>query len=244
MLFARYAFPPNQHGYCGPADAAGFFASGLSEDDSELRVKARDFDGAVPYLQLIAHSCSGADVLDPEVVEAYWLGSPLLDEVGGGGSVPSGPLFSTLESAWTAGAVAHHSFVVFAVYPWVSMLGDERRTPQALKVLDGCRIRWGRVLDVFGDQLSAESQPLSWDGQRLGYGPSRVETVRLGIDGRGLTSTVAVGDRVALHWDWVCDRISEDQQTQLEHYSQRSLTVVNHALARRRTGSTSEVVAG
>ena len=33
VLFARYAFPPNQLGYCGPDDAAGFFTSGVSGDE-------------------------------------------------------------------------------------------------------------------------------------------------------------------------------------------------------------------
>ena len=35
-------------------------------------------DGAWPYLELI-EACAERDPLDPEVVEAYWLGSPLLE---------------------------------------------------------------------------------------------------------------------------------------------------------------------
>ena len=37
VLFARYAFPPNQLGYCGPDDAAGFLAHGVNGDDHGLR---------------------------------------------------------------------------------------------------------------------------------------------------------------------------------------------------------------
>ncbi len=59
VLFARYAFPPNQLGYCGPDDAAGFFTSGVSGDDQGLRRMARDFDGARPHLQLIADASAG-----------------------------------------------------------------------------------------------------------------------------------------------------------------------------------------
>ena len=33
VLFARYAFPPNHHGYCGPADTTGFLQLGLAGDD-------------------------------------------------------------------------------------------------------------------------------------------------------------------------------------------------------------------
>jgi hypothetical protein len=54
LLFARYAFPPNHYGYCGPEDADGFFRSGVAGDDHGLRARARNFDGALPHLQLIA----------------------------------------------------------------------------------------------------------------------------------------------------------------------------------------------
>jgi hypothetical protein len=241
VLFARYAFPPNQHGYCGPEDADGFFSSGVAGDDADLRALVRAFDGAWPFLKLIADAGSGVDALDPDVVESYWLGGPALERVGPAAlanrsGAASGPLFGSLDEAVRAGAVPHHSFVVFCVYPWVAMLGDVRRTPQALRVLDGCRIRWGRVTEVDGDTLTAESRPLSWDGQRLGYGPPVAETVRRSIDGRRLASPVDVGDRVALHWDWVCDRISDEQEHQLELYSARHLALVNQVLASRGVG--------
>lgn len=56
LLFARCAFPPNHYGYCGPEDADGFFRSGVAGDDHGLRARARNFDGALPHLQLIAGS--------------------------------------------------------------------------------------------------------------------------------------------------------------------------------------------
>ena len=57
VMFARYAFPPNSHGYCGPADNVAFFEQGVTgEDDGGLRAMAREFAGAWPYLELIAHS--------------------------------------------------------------------------------------------------------------------------------------------------------------------------------------------
>jgi hypothetical protein len=30
VLFARYAFPPNSHGYCGPNDHTAFFEYGVA----------------------------------------------------------------------------------------------------------------------------------------------------------------------------------------------------------------------
>lgn len=239
MLFARYAFPPNHLGYCGPDDAAGFLRHGAAGNDDGLRRMAGDFDGALPFLTMLAEALGRDDRLDREVVEAYWIGSPELDRAAADGPGAEalrgrcGPLFDDWSQARAAGARPHHSFTVFGIYPWVGMLGDPRRTPQALKVLDRCRIRWGRVLDVGADELRAESRPLVWDGGRLVLGDPVVETVRTAVDGLGLASPVRPGDLVALHWDWVCDVVTPEQQAALERWSAGQLAVVNARLAER-----------
>ncbi len=238
VLFARYAFPPNHYGYCGPADTAGFLELGVAGDDRGLRAMEREFAGAWPYLELIAHGTGLDDPLDRRVVEAYWVGSPRLDRIGVraiGNSMEnrfrrrSAPRFGSLAEGVLAGGVPHHSFAVFCIYPWVGLLGDDRRAAQALTVLDRCRIRWGRVLGVALDQVSVESRPLTWDGRQLSYGPAEVETVVRALDGVGLASAPAVGDWVALHWDWMCDRITERQARLLKAYTDRHLTIVNTA---------------
>ena len=82
MLFARYAFPPNSHGFCGPGDHTAFFEYGVSGvDDGGLRAMSQQFAGAWPYLELIAGATGLRDPLDRRVVEAYWVGSPRLDAV-------------------------------------------------------------------------------------------------------------------------------------------------------------------
>ena len=70
--FARYAFPPNELGYCGSGKAAGI---------DELAAHADEFDGAWPYLQAIADAAGVSDPLDEDVVRSYWVGGPLLDKV-------------------------------------------------------------------------------------------------------------------------------------------------------------------
>ncbi len=239
VLFARYAFPPNHHGYCGPADNTAFFEQGVAgADDGGLRAMAREFAGAWPYLELIAGATGLADPLDRRVVEAYWVGSPRLDLVGVsavGDSMEerfrrrSGPHFSSLVEGVLAGGVPHHSFAVFCIYPWVGLLGDDRRAQQALTVLDRCRIRWGRVLSVQGDQVVVESSPLTWDGQRLDYGLPRVENVVRSIDGVGMVGELDPGDWVSLHWEWVCDRLTSGQLAALRRYTDRHRAIVNDA---------------
>ena len=61
-LFAQYAYPPNELGYCGPTDGGG--TSGLASH-------AKEFDGAWPYLAAIAEAVGASDPLDEDVVGSY-----------------------------------------------------------------------------------------------------------------------------------------------------------------------------
>ncbi len=238
LLFVRYAFPPNELGYCGPSDSQallGYAATGTV--DRGLAALARQFDGAWPYLELIAGAVGLPDPLDHRVVEAYWVGNPLLDQVGTtalGNSMEqrlrrrTGRQFSLIADDVLAGGVPHHSFHVFGVYPWVGLLSNDRIADQALEVLDRCRIRWGKVDSVSGDQVLVRSQPLTWDGRNLGLGEPVAENARRAVNGNGFVDGLAPGDWVSLHWDWVCDRLGPRQLTDLRRYSLRQLKITNH----------------
>ena len=238
VLFARYAFPPNLHGYCGPADHDEFFSSGAAKDQRGLRAMAQQFAGAWPYLQLIAGATGLTDPLDARVVQAYWVGSPRLDRVGAAATGNSmqerfrrlaGPQFGDITEGVLAGGVPHHSFAVFCVYPFTSLLSNASKAEYALTVLDRCRIRWGRVRSVHGDHVVVDSQPLTWDGRRLDFGPTKTETVVQARAGVGIAGPLEVGDWVSLHWEWVCERLTNGQVAQLRHYTRRHLAIVNNA---------------
>jgi hypothetical protein len=237
VLFARYAYPPNSHGFCGPGDSTAFFEYGVAgADDRGLRSMSQQFAGAWPYLELIAGATGLADPLDRRVVEAYWVGSPRLDQISTrsvGNSMEerframTGPKFFTLTESVLAGGVPHHSFAVFCIYPWTGLLSDRRKAEHALTVLDRCRIRWGRVQAVQGDQVVVESSPLTWDGRRLDIGPAQTEIVVQSLDGVSMTEPLEVDDWVSLHWEWVCDRLTERQVGYLQAYTRRHLGIVN-----------------
>jgi hypothetical protein len=240
ILFVRYAFPPNYHGSCGPPDSQSLFEYGAKQVvDNGLRDLAQRFHGAYPYLQLIAAATGIADPLDRRVVEAYWVGNRLLDQVGArplGNSMEdrfrlhTGRQFVNLAEAVSAGGVPHHSYHVFCIYPWVGLLGDDRRHEQALTVLDRCRVRWGQVREVCADHLVVESQPLLFEHGLLFLGPPQAETVERTLDGVGLVDEFAVGDWVSMHWEWVCDRLTPRQLGALRHYTSVHLDVVNNGL--------------
>ncbi len=85
LLFGRYAFPPNQLGYCGPADHQALFdyVSSRTVDQGLVELE-RWFEGAFPYLQLIARANDIVDPFDERVVDAYWIGNQCLERVEAG----------------------------------------------------------------------------------------------------------------------------------------------------------------
>lgn len=217
ILFARYAYPPNELGYCGPADPTALLRPANTE---AIERGAREFDGAWCYLEFLAESAGLDDPLDERVVEAYWIGNDLLDRAD-----PEALLArmrdrfrSQSGGTWRdAGdrALAHHSFQVFDVYPWAALLRASGN-PTALSVLDRCRIRTGVVHAVDGESATVESRPLTWTGTALVPGTPCRESVRWSTGGRSLIPGLTPGDLVALHWDWVCDVITEEQAARIE----------------------------
>ncbi len=206
LMFVRYAYPPNALGYCGPEDVAAlrkYAVTGVA--DPGVARLAQAFSGAWPYLEAISAGCKIDDPLDQRVVEAYWVGNDLLEAMPATGigeemaarfRAQAGGKFAFLAEGALANGLPHHSFHVFGVYPWVSLLGDERKARYALMVLDRCMIRWGRVVETDGEQASVEYQPLAWDGRRLSLGEPAQETARLAQDGVVLARDDGVGQMV------------------------------------------------
>jgi hypothetical protein len=240
LLFARYAYAPNSLGYCGPKDSRSLLDYGAEGVvDRGLVQLARGFEGAYPYLELIARATGMPDPLDARVVEAYWLGNDLLDQIDFrtfGASLldrfrrRAGRSWDHLAEAIPVGAVPNHSFHVFGVYPWVGLLnGGRSDTP--LTVLDRCRIRWGEVVETTGDQVVVLSRPLTFEGSRLGLGERRLETATRSNDGVGFVEELRPGDWVSLHWHWVCDRLSRRQLGNLRRHTLRQLDITNNRVA-------------
>jgi len=237
VLFARYAYGPNRLGYCGPDAIEELFAEGtVGHDDRALRQLAQGFEGAWPYLELIAR-CNGlADPLDRRVVEAYWLGNTLLDGVRPGSFEASlatrfRPRLRPEGWRWLSGkpadgAVPVHAFHVLDVFPRVGLLRSGS-IDRALEVMDSCRIRWGRVLERDGDQLVVNVVPLAMVDGRLQLGPARAERIQAWRDGAAFVDGVTVGDVISIHWSWACDRLTTGSTADLIAWTERELRVAN-----------------
>jgi hypothetical protein len=231
LLFARYAYPPNALGYCGPPDSKELLGVAQAGDVKGVSGLARSFEGAWPYLELIAGHNHIDDPLDRRVVEAYWIGNELLDHI-----PPSAFIASLLprfgrkaghdgDAIWAAavGGAAHHSFHVFAVYPWVGLLRSDS-SGVALNVLDQCRIRSATVESVEGGLVMVRSRPLIFEGSRLSLGRDAIQAVWAPLDG---PEQLVAGDVVAVHWNWICGRLSPSDVARLRSFTVRNLAVVN-----------------
>ncbi len=235
LLFARYAYPPNALGLCG-ADSPGTLLEygDAGESDGGLAELARTFEGAWPYLTLIAEASRIEDPLDPRVVEAYWVGNDLLAHVPPATLVRHvrarfrGRLGSAAEripSIVAAGAVPHHCFHVFALYPWLGLLRSGI-VDESLRVLDQCRTTPALVLSIEGESAEVLAEPLLWDDGRLRLGMPEPRRVRWRDGGRAFARPQP-GELVSLHWDFVCDVLTSEGAARLAGVTRRVLGAVN-----------------
>lgn len=238
LLFARYAYPPNVLGLCGADQPRTLLEYGQERaSDPGLAELARTFEGAWPYLTLIAE-CNGlADPLDSRVVGAYWVGNELLWRVPpvSLASHVADRFHGTIGRAekWVfdviaAGAVPHHCFHVFAVYPWIGLL----RTgivDEPLRILDRCRTAPAVVVERNGALVTVRTRPLRWHDGRLSLAESTLRTVRWQEAGLAFIDPPQAGDIVVLHWDFVCDRVTPRQAWTLLRITEWLLRAVNGA---------------
>lgn len=236
LLFARFAFPPNRLGLCGP-EAGSTLPERVrtGRPDPELRRIAEGFEGAYPYLQLIAAENDLADPLDARVVEAYWLGNPLLREVG-----PQArhddladrfrPRTAPREWRWLedkAGgpSMVHHSFHVLEILPRIGLIRGGL-PPDLLGVLERCLVRPGRVTAVADGVLTVDLPPLELIDGALRLGAPTAVPIPT-ANGEGFGDVLLPGDDVAVHWERVCGRLSPTQARTLTAVTRRNLDVAN-----------------
>ncbi len=239
VLFARYAYGPNRFGYCGPDDADELLEAGAAGQDRVLRGLAQRFEGAYPYLALIARSGGIPDPLDRRVVEAYWLGSDLLRSVSVsafGASIDERfrDRVRPTDWRWLAskpidGAKPVHAFHVLDVFPRVGLIRGGQ-VDGVLQVMDSCRIRWGRVIERIGDQLVVSATRLELREGRLRHGSPAIERVQAWRDATGFIDVPEPGDVVSIHWSWACDRLDAPQLANLIAWTDRQLAIANRTI--------------
>jgi hypothetical protein len=242
-LFAQYAHAPNALGFCGPSAAEGLLLGARGEHpDLDVTEVAQGFSGAWPYQQIIAQLAGRPDPLEAEVVRAYWTGNPLTRSIAPEAFLTAllarfrpqaGRYWEHLTDDLLPEVAATHAFHVLAIYPWSRLLPAG---PEALTVLESCRIGWG-VVEAVGDQpaghrvLEVRQPVLAYDGT-LTLTEPELRTVT----DDGFAGVVRPGDTVALHWGRVCDRLTTEESAELEHWTRWQLEASNPRIARASSG--------
>lgn len=242
LLFGKYAFPPNILQYCGPKDNKTFLEllkdypkkkigkkNKLAEEFKHLSLQ---FDGAIPYLKLIASANGIKDFFDSKVVEAYWLGNNLLRNV----SINN--LYRHVEERFNKRmggkdwhlikkmgiinkAKPFHNFHVFNIYSHIGLMrsGD---CGNILKTMDNCRINWGKVKEISNGNTIIEYSPLKFDDfGNLKLGKITVKKFYL------LDNSIKKNDEVSLHWDFICDKLTLQQKRNLAYWTNYHLKLFN-----------------
>ncbi len=235
----RYAFGPNRLHYCGP-DANAEIAAYLENDtvDPGLRTLLGAFQTMFPYLRLIAQANGISDPFDERVVEAYWIGNDLLENVGkqrlyrhlAEGLDLKKKLdprsFEKISDKIGQGALPHHCFHVLDIWKRTGNTESEH----TLESMDSCRISWGKVLEVDGPAIWIETEPLVLVNGKLALGaPVRRKIVR-SLEALSDIEQLQPGQYVTVHWGVPCEVVSEAQVAQLRKYTLQHLSLANQTL--------------
>jgi hypothetical protein len=239
-LFARYAHAPNARGFCGPAAAAGLQSVACGRGDpAVIEHHAPQFSGAWPY-QVLIGEFAGADPLDERVGRAYWTGNELttsIDALECGRRLltrfagTARHYWSHLDDSLLAEFTPTHIFHVLGVYPWTRLLAPDR--PEPLQVLDSCRIRVGEVVAVSPTHLDVIVDSLDYREGLLHLRAPQLERVGWRTPEGTFLDDPQVGDMVSVHWDFACDRLTDDETRALLHLTRRQLRLTNLRLSRR-----------
>lgn len=234
---ARYAFSPNKLKYCGPENKNFQLFSHLVEEveDQGLAEILDDFSAMYPYLKLIADENDIKDPFDERVVEAYWIGNELLEQVeirGFYNHLMEGQglkkRFKNKDLKWIIGKVpfgakVHHSFHVFNIW---NRTGHEAR-PHTVETMDNCRISWGKIVSKEKDKLKVETQELIYIGGQLSLEPKIIKEISWRVGDKELIRDLKEGDLITFHWGWVCEKVRKFEVRNLEYYTKWHLRLAN-----------------
>ncbi len=247
LLCSRYAFMPNKLQYCGGDQNATLFELTATNDaNAYLNNVLGEFETLYPYLKLIAKENNIRDPFDYRVVEAYWIGNNLLENVKIRGlynhfvdglhlkKKMTNKQFELMMGEIPGQALPHHSFHVFNVW----LRSGLTILPNILDTMDQCRISWGKIIRVGDLELEVESPRLSMadvnsgtefysvQDSRLIFSPPQVIKVQYKMLGESFIENPQIGDWVSIHWGWVCDKLTKEQVKNLEKYTLHNLHLV------------------
>ncbi len=243
ILSARHSFMPNRLGYCGPDENEVLFDACLSNKPSEQLITAlQAFQGAYPYLRFIAQSQGLDDPFDYRVVEAYWIGNDALQRVSPtafyehlkerlSAKFPKAHIKKFFEAKPYA-PFPHHALHVFNAFSTMGRVPDAFANAsgpddQVGKLMDKCRISWGKIVGFDEADLIVESEPVVRREGKLSLDqPVKTKVIRE-VQGRSFLNGVKAGDWISFHWDFACTTLTPVQVANLRKYTLLDMDLAN-----------------
>ncbi len=229
-MTSRYAFPPNDLGYCGKPTFRKAILSFMdgSAGPKLLEREIRKFPVHYAYLRLIAGE-NGLQPFDAEVVRAFWIGNGLLEGIG---RKPLSRFIARdlfrgknpgrarkLADNLPEGILPHHSFNAL----YVNFVTDA--VEKTARNYDSCCITWGEVLSLDGKRAVVDRESISWNGAfSLGKKRALVDLERSGVR---LAGNLSQGDILSVHWGMAVQKISRRDAASLKKYTLMNMKAIN-----------------
>jgi hypothetical protein len=234
-LIVKYSFITNKLRYCGPHDSYLDFLKYLIYPSSELKKKVIDelkrFEGLYPYLQLIASKTDKKEFTH-EVGEAYWLGNKLLDKFDENDlkklilsltkrGLPKS-YAEKLVKGIPKGMLPHHSFNV--IYVGVGKITGS--VGFNIENINNCLIRPAEVVEIKDKLVIAQHRPYKFENNKLVLG----KPVEAEFDYMPEFSKIKKGDVISIHWNFVVDKLTQEQISNLINYTNVNVEALNKSL--------------
>ncbi len=236
---SRYSFGPNRLHYCGPDKNREIFQHiSEHEADEELSELLSQFETMYPYLRHIAEANNIKDPLSDKVVEAYWIGNALLDQI------PKQKLYEHLREGLQLkkklgeksfemiaekvgqGALPHHSFHVLDI--WKRTGSTERE--HSLENISECLVRVGSIFSVSGPFITILIEPLLYQKGKLLMGAPVQKNILRQLESDYDIEQLKQGDLVTVHWSVVCEKITKQQADRLRKYTNWHIKLANETI--------------
>ncbi|NQV00719.1 MAG: hypothetical protein HQ537_01160 [Parcubacteria group bacterium] len=233
---ARYAFMPNKLDLCGPDKNRDIlYYCETQEVDKGLSLILKEFQVLYPYLKFIAYSNQIKDPFDERVIEAYWIGNQLLENIDKSRLYNhlaneqqlkkklNKKLFKKVTDKISLGAKPHHSFHVLSVLKRTGNV-DIMHT---LNSMDLCKISWGRIKKVSKTNLEVEYNPLAFENNKLKLDSLINYKVLYQINNSGSIKKPQVNQWISFHWGFACEILNNLQVNNLKKYTLESIQLFN-----------------
>ncbi|MEM4598952.1 MAG: DUF6390 family protein [Candidatus Diapherotrites archaeon] len=223
----KYALLPNKLGYCGASDFSksylSFIENPVQEEATKIEATLKSFRAMYSYLKLIA-SHNDSEPFSKDVVEAYWLGNSLLE------NVPVEAVKDMIKRDFIeipaeqrekkatflkSNVLVQHSFHVL----YVNFLNP--KVKPVCKNMDMCIVKYGKVIDFSEKKVKTKSISLK-------YALGEIKVIeKVLLLGNPFNYCLKKGALVSIHWGSIIEPIDEERSKWIKKAVLKNVALAN-----------------